>query len=234
MTRIGTKRTADLTPDEVAAITRIVAEAFEPIGGADAVVANYRAAIPRIALARSKGEIVAFQFYHTLVVERTPVIRFSVAAKSPGFRGRGLHRAMARALLLRMAWKHNPLRPIALVGVCNNPRTYHNALSVGGDGFPDVRDLSKRFRYRRLFRLTGERLGITGLDPDTGLIEGRGQSVGLKLKGDTIVPSDDPLFRGFAEYIGGDPDRGVFTMVVIRPAALALGAALHRVKAFLV
>jgi hypothetical protein len=137
---------------------------------------------------------------------------------------------MARHLLIRSAWRVNPLRPVALVGVCNNPRTYRNALLIGGAAFPDVRNRLRQFPHRNLYWLTAERLQIVGLDPETGLIENRATSVGLRLKDDTIVSSTDPLFQGFTDLIGGDPNRGVLTMVVVRPVSLALKTVMSRLR----
>jgi hypothetical protein len=234
MLRISLKRTADLTPAEGRAIAGVIAEAFDVLTDPARVYEHYRAAIPEVALAHHGGELVGLHFYQSVRVGPVPVFRFSLAAKSPRYPGKGLHRVMSRILLMRSAWRINPLRPVALAGVCNNPRTYRNALSVGGVGFPDVRDPSRPFPYHRLYRRVAERLGIPGLDLRTGLIEKRGESLGLRLKPDTVAPSDDPLFRGFVDYIGGDPDRGVFTMVVVRPVALAVTAALRRARVLLV
>jgi len=230
MLKISRKLTAEMTPDEVREVTAIVAEAFDALGSAAAVTESYRTAMSDIILARDGGKIVGFHFYQAFRISCTPVIRFSLAAKSPSYPGAGLHRAMARYLLLRSAWRLNPLRSIALVGVCNNPRTYRNALSIGGVGFPDVRDRSRPFPHRNLYWLTAEHLQIAGLDPETGLIENRATSVGLRLKDDTIAPSSDPLFHGFVNLIGGDPNRGVLTMVVVRPVSLALSSVMQRLR----
>jgi hypothetical protein len=219
-----------MTPDEVRAVTTIVSEAFDTPGGAASVIENYRAAMSGIILARDGGQLVGFHFYQTFQIGCTPVFRFSLAAKAPSYPGAGIHRGMVRHLLVRSMWHVNPLRSVALVGVCNNPRTYRNALSIGGAAFPDVRARSEPFPHRNLYWLTADRLQIAGLDPETGLIENRAASVGLRLKEDTIVPSNDPLFQGFTDLIGGDPNRGVLTMVVVRPINLALRSVLHRLR----
>jgi hypothetical protein len=66
-----------------------------------------------------------------------------------------------------------------------------------------------------LYRRAAEYLKLGGLDLATGLIASRAGSVGLRMKPEP--QRTDPLRDTFLNYVGGDTNKGVFTMVLARP-----------------
>ena len=204
-------------------MAKVLASGFDFLEPVEQVLEQYCLAMPKIVLAYAGDKLAAFHFFDQLRVQGIPVFRLSLAAKSADA-SRGAHKAMVRGLLLDSAWRLNPFRPLALVGVCNSPRTYCNAMSAGGQAFPEVSNPSRRFPYRDLYRQVARRLAIEGLDPETGVIKNRAASVGLIMKPASPGHGGDPRYQDFLNYVRGDLNLGVLTMVVIRPLRLALNS----------
>jgi hypothetical protein len=226
-----TKPCNTVSPHERRALVEVLAEAFEmAIAGAEPVMDSYLATVPRVLLAFERDTLAGFHFYDELVVQGLPVFRFSLAVKSSRCGVRGLHRAMGSRLLWQAASRINPFGKIVMAGICNNPRTYKSARSAGGAIFPDVLRPGGPFAYDRLYQQVAQHLGIEGLDPETGLIENRATSVGLVMPHSASAEPRDALYQSFLDYVEGNLNRGVFTMVVVRPIVAALRQGLRRVR----
>jgi hypothetical protein len=220
MLDIVARRPGDLNASEKLALMRVMSEAFTLTVPVEQAVNHYCSRIANVLLAYSGLDLVGFQFFQECTVDGVHVSHFSVAAKSEAYRDKGLQRAFGGWLIRRaMRRMINPLRPIAIAGVSNNPKTYRNMLLIGGRVFPDVTRPTQAFTDRDLYASVARRLDIQGLDLATGLIRNRASSLGVHVKTTAFEERSDAIHEGFMRYIDRDVNHGVFTLAVSTPLA---------------
>jgi hypothetical protein len=94
--------------------------------------------------------------------------------------------------------------------------------------FPDVTRPGQPYRHKQLYERVAERLSISGLDVNTGLVRDRCASLGLRMRQSAFDHRADPINEGFMRLVEGDTNHGILTMSVATPlTAVAAVAARH-------
>lgn len=231
MAKVIAKGVESLTPEEREVVTQLISDVYELSVPADTLLEKYCATVPRIILGREAGELIAFQFYQSFNIGGCEVFQFSLAGKASNYHKKGLQQAFGRHLILcSLPRLLNPFRHFAIVGISNNPKTYRNMLLAGGEVFPDVNYPGRPFKYRDLYQQVASRLQIQGLNLSTGVVRDRCGSLGLKLRPTAFDSRDDRLHQGFMEYIDGDVNHGILTMVVSSPFTSARALLARQLK----
>lgn len=231
MIEVTSRRVETLTAQERDAVMQLFSSAYELSVPAETLMRQYGATVPMIFLGREAGELIGFQFYRSFNLNGLEVFQFSLAGKASHYKRKGLQRAFGKHLMRRSLKRFlNPFRQFAIVGVSNNPKTYKNMLMMGGEVFPDVIRPGSPFKYRGLYEQVAQHLEIQGLELSTGIVRDRCGSLGLKLKQTAFESRDDAVQKGFMEYIDGDVNHGILTMVVSSPVVSARALLARQVK----
>ena len=195
------------------AIERVFTASFATGKEPERALDAYFNGIEHLLLAEHGGEIVGFQFFQTRTVGGRDVHHFSLSGRLSDPRFRGLQARFGSLLIRRAAWKALLWRRVYLAGVCNSSRSYTNLYQVGGRRYPDVLRPAAENPFGSWFHEVAAAIGIS---PDSlGLIPDRLCAIGFGLK-----PQEDnccPLSDAYRRYVDGDLNRGVFTVVEIRP-----------------
>jgi hypothetical protein len=214
----------DLTEQDWAQLALIVERAFDVKTRVSSLLSRLKHQIANVILVREGRDILAFQFYQSFDIDGVRVHHLGLSAKRDQPQLRGVQKRIGRALVRRnlKALAH-PGRPFALIGICNNPKTYSNFLAFGDHIFPDVRAPSTLCAVPDLYAKAAERLRLDSLDRTTGLLPGRAESVGLFISTNSFErEKNDPVFEGYRAYVDGNFQTGVFTMVSSTPWQIAL------------
>lgn len=216
MLKVSHEYCSCLSSEIRAALCEIIDEAFDTVSGAEPVVDSYRASVEQIALVWSGSRLVGFQYFQTFDMHGVRVCHLSLAGRRQSAGVSGMQRAIGTSLVLRQVGLWRLFRPFAFAGVYNHPRTYCNLQALGGRVLPNVlRPAAMNDRDRRLYLGVSRQLGIAGnMDPETGLITGRAESVGVRIR-----PSEDDgrvgsVHEAFMRYISHDCNTGVFVLAV--------------------
>jgi len=193
-------------------LSDVCREAFlVPDRGPDPLSQYYRDC-EYVAVIRESDRIVAFQFFRNLKVRGLPVHHFSLAGSSRVGELRGAQRQMGRAILVPALLRRRPWAPTYLAAVCNSARSYAN-ISIGRVRYPDVSREGPN-PFGDFYFEVASALGLPALD-SRGVIARRMQARGLLVRDDPIT--GNALASSYADYVGGEFNDGVFTLVRLIP-----------------
>lgn len=210
--RVTIEATRLLSNESRKQLSEVCHEAFlVPEGGPDPLSQYYRDC-EYVAVIRESDRIVAFQFFRHLKVRGLPVHHFSLAASSRVGELRGAQRQMGRAIVMPALLRRRPWAPTYLAAVCNSTRSYAN-ICIGRIRYPDVLREGPNPFGDYYFEVAAA-LGLPVLD-SRGVIPGRMQARGLLVRDDPVA--GNALASAFADYVGGDLNDGVFTLVRLIP-----------------
>lgn len=217
MIRVAKCDTAALSPQVLSAMEDIVERSFVVTRPLPEIMQHYRKTTQSVALVFSRGKLVGFQFFSMKDYRGLPVLHFSMACRRIDYMG--VQHAIGRFLLLNIVPLTHLVRGFGAIGVCNNPIAYRNMLGLGGRVFPDLRQESITCNDPELYSWSISELGVSTINPATGLIENRATGIGLSI----IKPQakrSDGLALAFDRYLGGDLNRGLLVLVRTNVARL--------------
>lgn len=209
MLRIISRSSANLTPEQTAAMTRLIENGFVVRRPIPEVLRHYADTTQSAALVFDNENLVGFQFYSLRYCEELPVLHFSMSAALRG--QHGVQHAIGKYLLLNVVGIQRIIAGFGVIGICNNPVAYCNMLRLGGHPFPDL-TTGAPCKYPEIYRWAIGILGLNAIDPMTGIIESRASGIGLLIVPPELRPGNR-LAKAFNEYVGGDLNRGVLILI---------------------
>lgn len=210
--RVTIEATGLLSKESRHQLTGVCHEAFlVPTGGPNPLSQYYRKC-EYVAVLREADRIVAFQFFRKLNVKGLPVCHFSLAASSRNAELRGAQRQMGRTILARALLRRRPWAPTYLAAVTNSARSYAN-ICIGWVRYPDVSREGPNPFGDYYFEVAAA-LGLPVPD-SRGIIPRRMQSLGFLVRDDPITGHG--LASSYTDYVGGDLNDGIFTLVRLIP-----------------
>ena len=208
--------TASLTETLRAGVDRVFRAAFQVPPGRDDILSPYFAKFGQVLLVTNGAELLAFQFYRHARIGARDVHHFSLAACLPDSAFRGVQRRIGRFLIGHAILSTPPTRPLYLAGVTNSSRSYANMYAIGRTRFPDILDADAANPFGDYYVQVADQLGLPRPDA-RGILPGRMQQIGFSLRRD--LSDGGKLANAYLDYVGGDVDQGVFTLVRVVPLA---------------
>lgn len=196
------------------AIRSVFSQGFDHEKDAGQCLESYFSSIQSICIARDGASIVGFQFYQEKEIDRRQVHHFSLAARLPDKKYRGLQSRFGTALIRRVLTKVVPWKPVYIAGVTNNPKSYANMHAVGGRCYPDVLHPLKSNPFGDWYLQVAEQLNLMPVD-GRGLLRDRMQGLGFSMQSTCF--GDHPIGRAYGDYVEQDIRHGVFTLIEVVP-----------------